>query len=237
MLIDRMNGLVTDYIASNPGIEKKSKTIIESNRYILATLSPSFKLRQQQSEIYGLDASTLGFESWMAKTAMLSVLESTYDRTRKLLRDRTRELGSSIDDNPTDYQNAPATKATQKLLSRQSEQEELRQQLCSIAELAIEAYEDRIAYLKASSKADKEKELAALSEKFIDLRPKLIHPLVVIDKADFAFDLAERHGAFRILTELCTSPVGDSHRIKYYLDTYKEAFAFELYKWYVENGG
>lgn len=230
-----MNGLVTDYIYSNPGIEKKSKTIIESNRYILATLSLSFKLRQQQSEIYGLDTSTRGFESWMAKSAMLNVLETTYDRTKKLLRDRTRELGSSIDDNPADYQNAPATKATQKLLGRQSEQEELRQQLCSIAELTIESYEDRIEYLKASSKT--EKELAVLLEKFNGtLRPSLIHPLVAIDKADFAFDLAERHRAFRILTELCTGDVGSMERIKYYLDTYQEAFGFELYKWYVENG-
>ncbi|TIB64724.1 hypothetical protein E3P78_01027 [Wallemia ichthyophaga] len=235
VLIEKMSGLVSDYMESNPGIEKKSQLILESNRYILATLSPSFKFRQQQSEIYGLDASARGFESWMAKTKMLHVLEMTYERTRKLLRDRTRELGSSIDDNPTDYENAPSTKATQKLIGRQSEQEELRQQLCSIAELTIESYEDRIDYLKAWSKT--EKELAVLSDKFNrTLRPNLIHPLVTIDKADFAFDLAERHGAFRILTELCTASVGSIDRIKYYLDTYQEEFGFELYKWYVENG-
>ncbi|TIC13544.1 hypothetical protein E3Q10_01047 [Wallemia mellicola] len=236
VLIDRMNALVIEYLESNPGIEKRSKTIIESNRYILATLSPSFKLRQQQSEIYGLDKSTRGFESWMAKSVMLNVLETTYDRTKKLLRDRSRELGSSIDDNPEDYQNAPNTKTTQKLLTRQSEQEELRQQLCSIAELTIESYEDRIEYLKASSKT--EKELAVLLEKFNgNLRPSLIHPLVTIGKADFAFDLAENHRAFSILTELCTDVnVGSMERIKYYLDMYKEQFGFELYKWYVENG-
>ena len=238
LLIETMNNIVVEMIESGINIDKKTKVIIESNRYILAATLSAFELRKSKSDFYGLDNSTKSFESWLAKSSTIQLFEPLYERTRKLLRDRSRELGSSIDDNPEEYMRDDNinNKNTQQLIKRQSEQEEIRNQLCQIAEITIEAYNDRIEYLRGSNKT--EKELVNLIEKFNNkLRPSLIHPLVLINKSDIAFNLAEKHKAFRILTELCTNDnVGSIDRIKYYLDLFGNQFGFELFKWYVENG-
>lgn len=61
---------------------------------------------------------------------------------------------------------------------------------------------------------------------------------MTIGRSDRAFALAERHRDFRTLTELCNEPTvgGSNSRIQYYLQKYRQAFAFELYQWYIEQG-
>jgi nuclear pore complex protein Nup133 len=60
---------------------------------------------------------------------------------------------------------------------------------------------------------------------------------VPIGRSKQALELAEHHRDFRALVELCNNKaVGDYSRIQYYIERFKEDFAFELYRWYIEKG-
>jgi hypothetical protein len=72
--------------------------------------------------------------------------------------------------------------------------------------------------------------------------------------AAHAFKLAEEYGDFRALTELCYQAATKQHRsatgvkskkldqdavkkkIDHYMTAFKQEFAFELYRWWIEQG-
>ena len=55
--------------------------------------------------------------------------------------------------------------------------------------------------------------------------------------AETAFDLADQYHEYGFLVQLCTDPnFGGASKTIHYLRKYREAFAFHLYKWYLENG-
>lgn len=55
--------------------------------------------------------------------------------------------------------------------------------------------------------------------------------------AETAFDLADQYHEYGFLVQLCTHPnFGGAAKTIHYLRKYREAFAFHLYKWYLENG-
>lgn len=59
-----------------------------------------------------------------------------------------------------------------------------------------------------------------------------------IDRADFAYDLAEHHSDWESLVFLCHHPrVGrGGAQIQKYIERHGEEFAFVLYQWYIDNG-
>lgn len=61
--------------------------------------------------------------------------------------------------------------------------------------------------------------------------------VVRINHADEAFNLAQHHSDFRALVELCNHPVvGSAAKTQYYIERFREDFAFELYQWFIEKG-
>lgn len=62
-------------------------------------------------------------------------------------------------------------------------------------------------------------------------------PEVSVDKVTHAYDLAERHGDFESLVELCNDPQhGSESRTRFFLQKYEEKFAFALYRYYLAEG-
>jgi nuclear pore complex protein Nup133 len=59
---------------------------------------------------------------------------------------------------------------------------------------------------------------------------------VTVGKVNHAYELAERHRDFRALVELCNHPQhGSRQRIQFFMDKYREEFAFSLYQFYIEK--
>lgn len=59
---------------------------------------------------------------------------------------------------------------------------------------------------------------------------------VSIDRVNIAYDLAERYRDFRSLVQLCNDPrTGSPLRVQFYIERYREDFAFALYTWYREQ--
>jgi nuclear pore complex protein Nup133 len=62
-------------------------------------------------------------------------------------------------------------------------------------------------------------------------------PAVRISRSNVAYDLAERYRDFRSLVILSNdAAIGSPQRVQFYIEKYKEDFAFSLYSWYLEQG-
>lgn len=209
---------------------------LELNRIALSAFRAALRYRKESGPLYGIEENNgASFEAWTAQPTSVALLESLYSLTVNLIPDRTRELGSGID------AALPSTSlGTGEVGAREREQRlqgELKAQLCSLAEITLACYEERLQYLEASTGADVERELAVFSATYRSARPAFIKPLVAIGRSDKAFSLAEQYRDFRTLVELSTDPtLASEARLDTYLDRYQEAFAFELYSFYIEHG-
>lgn len=67
---------------------------------------------------------------------------------------------------------------------------------------------------------------------------RLVLPSTVrLSRGNAAYDLAERYRDFRSLVVLCNdASLGSPARIHFYIQKYKEDFAYALYDWYLETG-
>lgn len=58
-----------------------------------------------------------------------------------------------------------------------------------------------------------------------------------LSRINAAYDLAERYRDFRALVVLCNDPsIGSPARVHFFIQKYKQDFAFALYDWYLESG-
>lgn len=58
-----------------------------------------------------------------------------------------------------------------------------------------------------------------------------------LGRPNVAYDLAERYRDFKSLVALCNDPqIGSTVRVGFYIDKYKQDFAFALYQYYLEQG-
>lgn len=254
----------TKSISAQP-LRTRSTDVLEFNRVVMSALRAALRYRKESGALYGIlepdsgvstsavtataataatpaapaaqAAATIAFEAWTAQSATVQLLESLFALTVNLIPDRTRELGSSIDAASTEFSGA----VSEELKREHRVQAELKTQLCSLAEIALACYLERLQYLQAAaaSATDSgafEREFAVFATTYRTARPLFIRPLVTIGRSDRAFTLAEQYMDFRTLVELCNDPALKSDaRTETYLERYQESFAYELYTWYVEH--
>lgn len=212
-------------------LDTRGAEVAEINRVALTAFQAAFRYQQASADLYGLE-NKMSFEAWTCKVTSVQLLESLFIATEALIRDRTRELGSIVDVDPSTAFGVADNDPT---AIQQGAQLELKTQLCELARYTLASYEERISYLASDPTLDRER--STFTARFRSARPKLIHPLVAVGRSDRAFALAERHRDFRTLTELCLDPnAGHSaSHIQRYLRQYRQGFAFELYQYYVEH--
>lgn len=79
-----------------------------------------------------------------------------------------------------------------------------------------------------------------LAQAWDDLKPRIIRPLVDIDRVQEAFALAEHHRDFPTLVYLCQHPsaggASGPAKIQAYIEKFQSQFAFVLYQWYIDQG-
>uniref|UniRef100_V5EQE0 Uncharacterized protein n=2 Tax=Kalmanozyma brasiliensis (strain GHG001) TaxID=1365824 RepID=V5EQE0_KALBG len=218
---------------STQALRVRSNDVVELNRTTLSAFRAALRYRKESGPLYGiLDAPTV-FEPWTAQTGSVQLLESLFSLTVNLIPDRTRELGSSIDAPSTEF-----SSVSEEVKREYRVQVELKTQLVSLAELALACYTERLRYLEAArDEGVGEREWSVFATTYRSARPQFIRPLVSVGRSDRAFGLAEQYADYRTLVELCMEPGTRSEaRTETYLERYGEAFAFELYEWYLEQG-
>jgi nuclear pore complex protein Nup133 len=95
--------------------------------------------REKELGLYATDRENPATELWTAATGLLDALESLYNTTVRLIAERTRDLGSAVDQAPsdTDVPQLRAQRATQQLLKDQLT--ELAAALCTNMEDKLRA--------------------------------------------------------------------------------------------------
>ncbi|PKI82454.1 hypothetical protein MVES1_003461 [Malassezia vespertilionis] len=215
------------FAAWRQGVSEPMPRVLDTTRLLLALLVGAARYRAEHGEAYALEADpVVAYEPWYADGVLIALLETLFQASLHALQHPTAH-GSDA---------------------------ELRTQLCALAELAMNAYTARIAFLTAAAHASDQEAAAALSAThaaYDHARPALLFPLLDIGRADRAFALAETHRDFASLVALCfaeeRSDTGKraktAHlsappalRVESYLDRYGTPFADELYTYYIQHG-
>ncbi|CAD6883901.1 unnamed protein product [Tilletia caries] len=212
-------------------VQSRTVLLSEVNQIVLAAYIAGTRRHELSATSYDLSTGPVAFEGWSFQISSLDLLELLYHATERLIADRSRELGSTID---AEHQGAGPGNVDE----ARRVQRELKTHLCDLADYTLSTFEDRLLYLVADTTSPEAgEEHVRLERRYKNARPAMIVPLVQIGRQDKAFQLAERHADYQTLTKLCQEASGGAlkDRASRYVQTYGESFAFELYQWHIEH--
>ncbi|WVR03681.1 hypothetical protein IAU60_000676 [Kwoniella sp. DSM 27419] len=210
-----------------------SSWITEANRIFIVVERAAAQYREDELYTYEIDREKPAIEIWTAQDSLIEALDFLFSTTEQLIKERTRDLGSVIDETCTAASDlAPRTE--QQLQSR------LKSQMAILAAALCTNMEDKC---RATSRREIDEgadpqEGIQLRAKWAEMKPRVIRPLVAIDRVAEAYELAEVHTDFLTLVVLChDSPSGGNPaRLQTYIEKFGEEFAFVLYQWYIDQG-
>ncbi|OWZ65412.1 hypothetical protein AYX14_06233 [Cryptococcus neoformans] len=215
----------------------------EVNQIFIAVERAAAQYREEESDLYAIDREKPAIEMWTASDNLIDSLDHLYTLTEALIKERTRELGSVIDETPV--AGGPTGRietGKEELRKEQVVQAMLKRQMGWLAAALCTNMEDkcRVVVRKQMDDGADEQEGIMLKARWDAMKPRIIRPLVSVDRISEAYELAEHHHDFPTLVMLCNDPVagqgkGDS-RIQIYIEKFGEDFAFELYRWYIDQG-
>ncbi|WWC58351.1 uncharacterized protein I303_100891 [Kwoniella dejecticola CBS 10117] len=209
-----------------------SSWVVEANRIFIIVERAAAQYREEELYTYEIDREKPAIEMWTAQDSLLDALDSLYTTTEKLIEERSRDLGSAIDEPPSDTAE-PGLKKEQQLQSR------LKGQMAILAAALCTNMEDKC---RATSRREIDEgadpqEGVQLRERWAEMKPRVIRPLVAIDRLSEAYELAENHTDYSTLVALCHTQTGpDTARLQRYIERFGEEFAFVLYQWYIDQG-
>ncbi|ORY72608.1 methyltransferase type 11 [Leucosporidium creatinivorum] len=214
---------------STQSSDSRSIVLQEANHVLITVYTAVARHRRDTATHYGLDPSVLPTEPWSSRPIILDGLQWHFESTDALLRERVRDFGTSLEEEQAKF-------GALDLSNQQTMQGELKKQMASLAEFVFSAFEERILYLHTSTEGLNSPDTRSLTERYLTLRSRFLRTLVTVGKVNQAYELAERHRDFRALVELCNHPQhGSLQRIQFFMDKYREEFAFSLYQFYIEK--
>ncbi|WWD09172.1 hypothetical protein V865_007294 [Kwoniella europaea PYCC6329] len=209
-----------------------SSWVTEANRIFIIVERAAAQYREEELYTYEIDRERPAIEIWTAQESLIEALDFLYTTTEALIKERTRDLGSVIDGPPSDTAE-PALRREQQLQSR------LKGQMAILAAALCTNMEDKC---RATSRREIDEgadpqEGIRLREKWAEMKPRVIRPLVSIDRLSEAYELAENHTDYLTLVMLCHDQANpDTARLQRYIERFGEEFAFVLYQWYIDQG-
>ncbi|OCF44072.1 hypothetical protein I317_02025 [Kwoniella heveanensis CBS 569] len=209
-----------------------SSWVSEANRIFIVVERAAAQYREEELHTYEIDREKPAIEIWTAQDTLIEALDFLFSTTEALIKERTRDLGSVIDE-PANERSEPNLRAEQQLQSR------LKGQMAILAAALCTNMEDKC---RATSREIDEgadpQEGIQLRERWATMKPRVIRPLVGIDRVSEAYELAENHTDFLTLVVLCHDPQAGSNpaRLQTYIERFGEEFAFVLYQWYIDQG-
>ncbi|WVQ78640.1 hypothetical protein IAT38_000727 [Cryptococcus sp. DSM 104549] len=217
--------------------ETQAEWVTEVNQIFINVVRAAAQYREEEATTYDIDREMPAVELWTASDALIDSMDYLYSATEQLIRERTRDLGSVIDEAP-----APAALAIVGgdggLKKEQVLQATLKRQMASLAAALCANMEDkcRVTVRRQIDDGADEQEGIRLKEKWDAMKPRVILPLVGIDRLSEAFELAEHHRDFPTLVSLSNDSSNGAARLQTYIEKFGEEFAFVLYQWYIDQG-
>ncbi|CAO3563968.1 unnamed protein product [Mortierella alpina] len=185
------------------------------NRIIVLSLRSAWNYRRQSVDSYALEGSC-GVEPWTATESVINALTTQYKRTLE-----------HCTGNEMDVDNHDGLDAVADLTM------ELKDQLCDLADVTLQAHSERLQYLEGlPSSSNYNVKIAAAVVAYDAAKINLLTPLVDLKKIQPAIQLAQRYKDFTTLVKLC---INEEDLIASYVDKYQQEFANALFRWYIDN--
>jgi nuclear pore complex protein Nup133 len=102
-------------------------------------LRESARLREDDEGIYQIERKQPAIELWTSQDSLLNNVEALFAATERLIQDRTRELGSVIDERPVEG-------TDESLYQEQVRQDRLKDQMMYLGASLCSNMEDRVRF-------------------------------------------------------------------------------------------
>jgi nuclear pore complex protein Nup133 len=153
--LDQLLGIVfatfRTALASSKKREDLSPWVLEANRiFIVSSTSASSRdcshhcqtvlraaSQYRETDLYEVNRERPAIELWTASDVMIDAIESLYSATEQLIKDRTRDFGSVIDE-------PPSQAASPELRRKQVDQSTLKTQMTDLAAALCSNMEDKM---------------------------------------------------------------------------------------------
>ncbi|KAG0213244.1 hypothetical protein BGX28_004817 [Mortierella sp. GBA30] len=190
------------------------------NKIIVLSLRSAWSYRRQSVENYSLESSS-SVESWTATEGVIKALTAHYLRTLAHCHENL-ELSQSI----MDTDGHGLDQLTGLTL-------ELKDQLCDLADVTLQAHSERLLYLEGlPQSSDHNVRISAAVSIYDEAKSQLLTPLIELKKIQPAMQLAQRYKDFTTLVKLC---IDQENLMTTYLERYQQEFANALFQWYIDN--
>ncbi|KAG0367944.1 hypothetical protein BC939DRAFT_506537 [Gamsiella multidivaricata] len=191
------------------------------NRILVLSLRSAWSYRKQHVEIYALKNNS-SIEPWTATEDVIKALTAQYMATLSICKS-DRESGIDA----MDMDDRGGAGGSSHLSS------ELKDQLCDLADVTLQAHSERLQYLEGLSQTSSHNiAIAAAVNTYDEAKLELLTPLVELKKTQSAVQLAQRYRDFTTLVKLS---IGQERQITSYIAKYQQEFANALFQWYYDN--
>ncbi|KAH9966798.1 Non-repetitive/WGA-negative nucleoporin C-terminal-domain-containing protein [Russula dissimulans] len=191
----------------------------EANGVVLTILNSAFEYRDYNAGVYGVESTFV--RPWTSKPEVINVVLELFDATTTYI----QNLGEAPDEQKARQPNS---------------------QLPDLASALFASVHERMGWLHSAVAGEipgTDREIAALSDQFQQLRPEVLNTLNKNGFATCAFELAEKYRDFRSLAALCNRdqvyPLDQNPhatKVAEYVERFRDEFTDELYQWYIEHG-
>ncbi|KAG0086184.1 hypothetical protein BGZ92_008350 [Podila epicladia] len=192
------------------------------NSLIILSLQNAWNYRVKNINKYNLKDGGYSVEPWTANEHLINALTAQYGRTLAACKASQVSNGSSMDIDGREIE-----------FEFTHVDSELKDHLYELADVALQANSDRLAYLENLPLSDDNEVVKSLADKdYENAKLALLGPLVGFKDTQPAKKLAEKFNDFSTLVRLCK---GDRIMLEEYINRYQQHFADALFKYYIDQ--
>lgn len=192
------------------------------NKILVLSLRSAWNYRKHNTDVYALKSSSIS-EPWTATENVIRTLTAQYSVTLAICQANPEESNTRMDvDTGKEGSNEVSFFSP-----------ELKDQLCDLADAALQAHSERLQYLEGLPPSSVNNiSIAEAVDAYDQAKSDLLTPLVELKMTQPATQLAQRYKDFTTLVKLC---IDDDDQITTYLTKYQQEFANGLFQWYYDN--
>ncbi|KAG8888995.1 hypothetical protein FRB98_006259 [Tulasnella sp. 332] len=203
------------------------RTLLAGSRIACTVYEAVVRHRKDARPVYGIEDDDHRIAQWTSTASQVENFHRLYNAIAPLLAKKTRNLDQSSEAVVTEFA-------------------ELREMLKTLANAVLALFSERSEHLlTVARETGDDRAYVELKQRFTAVRQQVVEPLISNHAVQTAFDLMAEYRDFRLLAELCNHPdcakafgngAGVDDLSEGYILDFEDDFAFELYKWYQENG-
>ncbi|KAG0053883.1 hypothetical protein BGZ83_000280 [Gryganskiella cystojenkinii] len=203
----------------SPG--QQTELMRDVNKMLVLSLRSAWNYRRQNVGTYSLQGSS-SIEPWTATGDIIKALTAQYDKTLSACRSNSSDAEAMDVDG-------------QEQLNGLSDLDlEMRDQLCDLADVSLQAHSEHLIYLEGfpTSSSEQNITISKAVAAYEEAKSRKLGPLVSMKMTQAALMLSQKYKDFISLVKLCA---GQDKRIDGFVTKYQQEFADALFQHYLDN--